>query len=84
MRTFIYLIGSTDDFESLEDLKAAYFSGDHNFGDYNASVYRFQLPADCGTDSMTVRDIATYIGRGLAFSNDWGMDGTFGDLIEVE
>ena len=82
MRTFIYIIGSMDDFESYEALEAAYNNG--TIADFNASVYRFQLPADCGTDSMTVRDIATYIGRGLAFSNDWGMEGTFGDLIEVE
>lgn len=82
MRTFIYIIGSMDDFSSYEELEAAYNDG--TLGGRNASVHKFQLRADCGTDSMTVRDIATYIGRGLAFSNDWGMDGTFGDLIEVE
>ena len=84
MRTFIYLIGSMDDFDSYEDLEAAYYSSDHDFSDFNASAFKFQLPANCGTDSMTVKDIATLVGRGLAFSNDWGMDGTFGDIIEVE
>jgi hypothetical protein len=82
MRNFVYIIGSTDDFGDFEDLENAY-RGD-SIGDYNASVFKFQLPANCGTDSMTVEDIATLVGRGLAFSNDWGMDGTFGDIIEVE
>jgi hypothetical protein len=48
-----------------------------------ASVHRFQLRADCGTDTLTVRDIATLIGRGLAFES-WTMDDTFSTLIEVE
>lgn len=81
MRTFIYLIGSMDDFESYEALEAAYNSG--TIADFNASVYRFQLRADCGTDTLTVRDIATLIGRGLAFES-WTMDGTLSTLIEVE
>jgi len=82
MRTFIFLIGSTDDLESLEHLENAYNNG--SLGEYNASAHRFQLRADCGTDTMTVRDIATYIGRGLAFSSDWCMDGTLSTVIEVE
>ncbi len=82
MRTFIYIIGSMDDFSSYEELETAFNEG--RLGNYNASVYKFQLRADCGTDTLTVRDMATLVGRGLAFSNDWGMDGTFGDLIEVE
>jgi hypothetical protein len=81
MRTFIFLIGSTDDFGDIEDLENAYL-GD-SIGDYNATVHRFQLRADCGTDTLTVRDIATLIGRGLAFES-WTMDGTLSTLIEVE
>lgn len=79
MRRFTYIIGSMDDFESYDALEAAYRNG--TIGDYNASVFTFDVP-DVGTDSLTVRDIATYIGRGLAFSSDWCMDGTFGDLLE--
>jgi hypothetical protein len=82
MRNFVYIIGSTHDFESYEALEAAFNDG--TILNCNASVFKFQLPANCGTDSMTVEDIATLVGRGLAFSNDWGMDGTFGDIIEVE
>ena len=49
--------------------------------DRNMSVFTFDVPA-VGTNSLTVQDIATYIGRGLAFSNDWGMDGTLSCLLE--
>jgi hypothetical protein len=81
MRTFIFLIGSTDEFESIEHLEAAYNAGDLGFR--MATVHRFQLRADCGTDVFTVRYIATLIGRGLAFES-WTMDDTFSTLIEVE
>ena len=80
MRKFIFLIGTTDDFESLEDLTNTYFNG--GVTERNMSVFTFDVP-EVGTSSLTVRDIATYIGRGLAFSNDWGMDGTLSTLLEA-
>ena len=80
MRKFIYLIGSMDDFETLEDLRNTYFNG--SVTQRNMSVFTFEVP-DTGTNSLTVRDIATYIGRGLAFSNDWCMDGTLSTLLEA-
>ena len=80
MRKFIFLIGTTDDFESLEDLTNTYFNG--GVTERNMSVFAFDVP-EVGTSSLTVRDIATYIGRGLAFSNDWCMDGTFSCLLEA-
>ena len=80
MRKFTFIIGSTDDFETLEDLKNTYFNG--SVSQRNMSVFTFDVP-DVGTDSLTVRDIATYIGRGLAFSNDWCMDDTISTLMEV-
>lgn len=75
MRNFVYIIGSMDDFGDLEDLKNAYFDG--VLGDYNASYYAFELPVnhDLG--------IALLVGRGLAFTNDWGMDGTLSCLLEA-
>ena len=82
MRKFIFLIGTTDDFENVEDMKSCYFSDDVDFSQYNASVFTFDVP-EVGTSSLTVRDIATYIGRGLAFSNDWCMDGTLSTLLEA-
>ena len=80
MRKFTFLIGTTDDFESIEDLKNTYFNG--GVTDRNMSVFTFDVP-DVGTNSLTVHDIATYIGRGLAFSNDWCMDGTLSCLLEA-
>jgi len=80
MKTFTYLIGTIDDFESIEDLKNTYFNG--GVTDRNMSVFTFDVP-EVGTNSLTVRDIATYIGRGLAFSNDWCMDGTLSTLLEA-
>ena len=80
MRKFIYLIGSTDDFESIEDLTNTYFNG--GVTDRHMSVFTFDVP-EVGTSSLTVRDIATYIGRGLAFSSDWCMDGTLSTLLEA-
>ena len=78
MRHFIFLIGTSDDFESLEDLKNTYFNG--GVTDRNMSVFTFDVPS-VGTNSLTVHDIATYIGRGLAFSSDWCMDGTLSALL---
>ena len=80
MRKFIFLIGATDDFESLEDLQNTYFNG--GVTERNMSVFTFDVP-DVGTSSLTVRDIATYIGRGLAFSNNWCEDGTLSTLLEA-
>ena len=80
MRKFIFLIGTTDDFESLEDLTNTYFNG--GVTERNMSVFTFDVP-EVGTNSLTVHDIATYIGRGLAFSSDWCMDGTLSTLLEA-
>jgi len=76
MRKFIYLIGSTDDFGDLEDLKNAYFDG-VLLEDYNASYYEFEVPVDHDLG------IALLVGRGLAFTNDWCMDGTLSCLLEA-
>ena len=82
MRKFIYLIGSTDDFESLEDLKNTYFNG----GPYrrNMSVFEVELSEACrvsGYDSLP--EIATMIGRAEAFTNNWCEDGTLSTLLEA-
>ena len=77
MRKFIFLIGSMDDFESLEALKNAYFErGERIRGEGNASVFEFELPENS-------RDVAFLVGCGLAFTNDWCMDGTFSTLLEA-
>ena len=81
MRKFIYLIGSTDDFESLEDLKNTYFNGDT---DRNMSVFPVEISEACRVAGYdTIEEIATMIGRAEAFSNDWCMDDTLSTLLEA-
>ena len=82
MKHFIYLIGTTDDFGDLEDLKNAYLG--HSLGDYNASVYPISLSEACKVQGYdTLQEIATMIGRGEAMSNDWCLDGTLSCLLEA-
>ena len=82
MRHFIFLIGTTDDFESIEALEAAYNDG--TIGDKNASVFKFDVSATSATEDLTVKDIAHLIGFGMAFESNWCMDDTVSTLIEVE
>lgn len=78
MTKFIYLIGSTDDFESIEDLKNTYFERGARIRDEgNASFYEFEVPENHD------RGIALLVGRGLAFTNGWCMDDTFSTLLEA-
>ena len=82
MRMFIYLIGSTDDFESLEDLKNTYFNGNNTYR--NMSVFEVELSEACrvsGYDSLP--EIATLIGRAEAFTHNWCEDGTLSTLLEA-
>ena len=82
MRKFIFLIGTTDDFESLEDLKNTYFNGNNTYR--NMSVFPVEISEVCkvvGYD--TIEEIATMIGRAEAFSEDWCMDDTLSCLLEA-
>jgi hypothetical protein len=81
MRHFIYLIGTSDDFESLEDLKNTYFNGDT---DRNMSAFPVNLSEVCQVEGYdTLTEIATMIGRGEAMSSDWCLDGTLSCLVEA-
>ena len=81
MRKFIYLIGSTDDFESIEDLVNTYHNGDTY---RNMSVFPVEISEDCKVVGYErIEDIATILGRGEAMSNDWCMDGTLSCLLEA-
>ena len=81
MRKFIYLIGTSDDFESLEDLKNTYFNGDT---DRNMSVVPVEISEACKVAGYdTLEEIATMIGRAEAFSNNWCMDDTLSTLLEA-
>ena len=81
MRNFIYLIGTSDDFESIEDLKADYFAGER---DRNMSVFPVSLDEACkvqGYDSL--QEIAIMIARGEAMSDGWYLDDTVSILLEA-
>lgn len=80
MRTFIFIIGTTDEFESTRDLKDAYLAD--TLGDRNHSVFQFKLDESCGNSEMPLLEIALLVGRGFAFSNDWCMDDTVSVLVE--
>ena len=75
MRKFIYLIGSTDDFDGIESIKFAYFNEPDQFAELNASDFEFELPDACDDE------VATLYARGLAFSNGWCMDDTVSILM---
>lgn len=82
MRKFIFLIGTEDDFESLEDLKNTYFNGNYTYR--NMSVFEVELSEACrvsGYDSLP--EIATLIGRAEAFTHNWCEDGTLSTLLEA-
>ena len=85
MRNFIYLIGTSDDFESIEDLKACYFDPSNaRFGERNASCISVNLSEACavqGYDSL--QEIAIMIARGEAMTNDWCLDDTVSILLEA-
>ena len=82
MRHFIFLIGSTDDFESLEDLKNTYFNGNDTYR--NMSVFPVSLSEVCQVEGYDrLEEIATMIGRGEAMSADWCLDDTVSCLLEA-
>ena len=82
MRKFIYLIGSIDDFDGIEDLKNTYFNGGDT--DRNMSVIPVELDPSCRVSGLdTIEDVAVLIARGIAFTNDWCLDDTFSCLLEA-
>ena len=76
MKTYTFLIGSVDDFESIDDM-IDYIENKPTVGviKSNYSIYEFEAPDDCDEETVTL------IGRGIAFSNDWAMDGTYSFLV---
>ena len=78
MRKFIFLIGATEDFESLEALTNAYFElGDHIRNVGNASYFEFEVPESHD------RGIAFLVGCGIAWTNKWRVTDTFYTLLEA-
>ena len=80
MIKWAFVIGSKDDFSDLAALSDAYDKG--TVGDYNSSVFHFELPAGRVGD-LWEADLATLVGYGLAFENDWCADGTFSFVVRL-
>ena len=75
MKVYTFVIGSTDDFETIDEL-IDYVEEEGFAGSRNYSVFEFDCPADCS------QQLVTMIGRGYAFSEDWCMDDTFSCVID--
>lgn len=81
-KTYTFIIGTHDDFETLDELIGWFENQTIPQRGWssprptpNASAFEFVAPE--GLDP----DLLVYIGRGLAFSNDWCMDDTFSTMI---
>lgn len=78
MKTFTFVIGSMDDFESVDELmdwaedEAQHEGSIHR----NAQYWEFDCPEDCS------EELVTMIGRGYAFSSDWCEDHTFSFFVK--
>jgi hypothetical protein len=82
MRNFTFLIGSSDDDGWVQYLKTAYFSGDYNFENYNASAYHISLSEESKVEGCSnLAAIAVEIGRGRAMADGWCLDDTFSCLM---
>ena len=76
MTTYTFLIGTMDDFESLDEMVDHFAGSSYPSSICNCSAFEFEAPAACDKETVTM------IGRGIAFSNDWCMDDTFSCLVE--
>jgi hypothetical protein len=84
VKIYTFLIGTHDDFETLDELLNWFENGTESKNGWgsgltagpNASSFEFDCPADCS------EELVTMIGRGYAFSSDWCMDDTFSAVIE--
>ena len=78
MKTYTFIIGSTDDFESIDELMEWAEAESKHEGSIcrNAQIWEFDCPADCS------EEIVTMMGRGYAFSSDWCMDDTVSFMVD--
>ena len=83
MRYFTYLIGTMDDFKSVEDLKQEYLDSGTEPITRNMSAYLVNLDEGCKVQGYnTLEEIALMIGRGEAMTEDLCLDGTFSVLLD--
>ena len=76
MKVYTFIIGTAEDFESIDELMDHYESSSYLNSICDCSAFEFEAPTECDQDTVTL------IGRGYAFSNGWCMDNTFSFLVE--
>lgn len=76
---YTYIIGSTDDFETYEQLIAAHDAG--NPDNRNMSSFTFEFPKVEGLD---MHYFAQAYGMGCAFDNGWCQDDTLRFFFRVK
>jgi hypothetical protein len=72
--TYSFCIGTMDDFEDVDEL-IDYVERHGYDGDRNYSIFEFDEPKELPAETLT------FIGRGIAFSNGWCMDGTVSFMV---
>lgn len=75
MRNFIFVVGSLDLFESIEELREAVEGGSGHY-----SIYEFSLPYHPENEAL---NIPYLVGAGMAFMEGWCADGIFSYVEEV-
>jgi hypothetical protein len=78
IQSYKYIIGSTDDFNSIEELLKAYNEG--TLGEGGGAVFSYDAPSG-EIAGFKALDVAELIGYGMAFENDWCMDDTVSYLM---
>jgi len=76
VKTYTFLIGTMDDFESVDELLNHFENSSYLNSICNCSAFEFEAPESCDQDTVAM------IGRGIAFSNNWSMDDTFSCVVD--
>ena len=74
--TFTFIIGTADDFESTDELIDHFEGSNYPNSICNCASYEFDAPAGLH------EDVVTMIGRGMAFSEGWSMDGSVSFVVK--
>ena len=78
IQSYKYLIGSTDYFNSIEELLKAYNEG--TLVAPIGAVFSYDAPSG-EIAGFKALEVAQLIGYGMAFESGWCMDGTFSYLM---
>ena len=78
IQSYKYIIGSTDDFNSIEELLKAYNEG--TLVAPIGAVFSYDAPSG-EIAGFKALDVAELIGYGMAFENGWCMDDTVSYLM---